>query len=32
VDDFTKIAWTHLMATKDEAIGLIKAFVKVAQT
>ena len=32
VDDFTKATWTHLMVTKDEAIGLIKSFSKMAQT
>ena len=32
VDDFTRSTWTHLMVTKDEAFGLIKAFVKMAQT
>jgi len=32
VDDYTRTTWTHLMVTKDEAIGLIKAFVKMVQT
>jgi len=32
VDDFTITTWTHLMVTKDEAIGLIKSFTKMAQT
>jgi len=32
VDDYIRITWTHLMVTKDEAIGLMKAFVKMAQT
>ena len=31
VDDFTRVTWTHLMITKDEALSLIKAFVKMAQ-
>ena len=32
MDDYTRITWTHLIVTKNEAIGLIKAFVKMAQT
>ena len=32
VDDFTRTTWTHLMVTKDEAIGLIKSFTKMTQT
>jgi len=32
VDDYTRTAWTHLMVTKDEAIGFIKAFVTMIQT
>ena len=32
VDDFTRATWTHLMVAKDEAMGLIKSFVKMAQT
>jgi len=32
VDDYTSATWTHLMVTKDEAIGLIKSFVQMAQT
>ena len=32
VDDFTTATWTHLMGTKDEAIGLIKSFVNMTQT
>ena len=32
VVDYTRATWTHLMVTKDEAIGLLKAFVKMAQT
>jgi len=31
VDDFIRATWTHLMVTKDEAIGLIKSFVSMAQ-
>jgi len=32
VDEYTRATWTHLMVTKDEVIGLIKSFVKMAQT
>jgi len=32
VDDFTRATWTHLMTTKDEAMGLITAFVQMAKT
>jgi len=32
VDDFTRTTWTHLMTTKDEAMGLITAFVHMAKT
>ena len=32
VDDYSRATWTHLMVTKDEALGLIKSFVKMAQT
>jgi len=32
VDDYTRTTWTHLMVTKNEAIGLIKAFVAMVQT
>jgi len=32
VDDYTRATWTHLMVTKDEAIGLLKAFVRMAHT
>ena len=32
VDDFTRATWTHLMGTKEEAIGLIKSFVNMTQT
>jgi len=32
VDDYTRITWTHLMVTKDEAIPLLISFVKMAHT
>ena len=32
VDDYTRTTWTHLMVTKDEAVGLLKAFVTMVQT
>ena len=32
VDDFTRVTWTHLMVTKDEAMGLITSFVRMAKT
>jgi len=32
VDDYTRATWTHLMITKDEAIGLLKAFVQMVHT
>jgi len=32
IDDYTRPTWTHLMVIKDEAISLLKAFVKMAQT
>jgi len=32
VDDYTRTTWTHLMVTKDEAVGLIKAFVITVET
>jgi len=32
VDDYTRATWTRLMVNKDEAIELIKSFVKMAQT
>ena len=32
VNDYIRITWTHLMVTKDEAIGFIKAFVIMVQT
>ena len=28
IDDYTRTTWTYLMVTKDEALGLIKSFVK----
>jgi len=32
VDDYTRITWTHLMVTKDEAIPLLISFVKMGHT
>jgi len=32
VDDYSRATWTHLMVTKDEAVGLLKAFVLMAKT
>jgi len=32
MDDFTRATWTHLMTTKDEAMGLIISFVQMAKT
>ena len=32
VDDYTRTTWTHLIVTKDEAIGFIKAFVTMIHT
>jgi len=32
VDDFTRATWTHLMTTKDEAMGLIISFIQMAKT
>ena len=32
VDDHSRGTWTHLMVTKDEALGLIKRFVAMAKT
>ena len=32
VNDFTRATWTHLMTTKDEAMGLIISFVQMAKT
>jgi len=32
VDDYTKATWTHLMVTKDEAMGLLTTFVRMAHT
>jgi len=32
VDDYTRVIWAHLMVTKDEAMGLIKSFLAMAQT
>jgi len=32
VDDYTRITWTHLMVTKDEAMPLLISFVKMAHT
>ena len=32
VDNYIRATWTHLMVTKDVALGLIKSFVKMAKT
>ena len=32
MDGYTRVTWTHLIATKDTTIGLIKSFIKMAQT
>jgi len=32
MDDYTKTIWTHLMVTKDEALGLFQSFVAMAHT
>ena len=32
VDDFTRATWTHLMTTKDEAMGLITSFMQMTKT
>ena len=32
VDDYSRTTWTHLLATKGNAVQLIKAFVEMALT
>ena len=30
MDDYTRVTWTHLMVTKDEAMPLLISFIKMA--
>ena len=32
VDDFSRVTWTHLMVTKDEAISVLRSFILMAKT